>query len=175
MVKYDMKKIYLIRHAKASDAEFGINDFERALSKKGKNDASFMAKRLKHFGVLPDLIISSPAKRAKTTAKIISETLNYEKSSINFEESLYDSSYQTYRYLLDSMDDSIKSLFIVAHNPTITETGEILSGAILTNMPTCSIVCIEFDVKSFKDIKENNGKILFFDYPKKHNISTQPQ
>ncbi len=171
MVKYVMKKIYLIRHAKASDAEFGINDFERALSKKGKNDATFIAKRLKHFGISPDLIISSPAKRAKTTAKIIAETLNYEKYSINFQESLYDSSCQTYRYLLDSVDDSIKSLFIVAHNPTITETGEILSGAILTNMPTCSIVCIEFDVRSLKDIKENSGKILFFDYPKKHNIS----
>lgn len=166
-----MKKIYLIRHAKAGDAEFGMRDFERALSKKGKNDVIFMAKRLKSFGVLPDLIIASPAKRAKTTAKIIAKTIGYEEPSINFQESLYDSSYQTYRYLLDSMDDSIKSIFIVAHNPTITQTGEILSGAILTNMPTCSIVCIEFDAKNFKDIKEDSGKILFFDYPKKHNIS----
>jgi len=166
-----MKKIYLIRHAKASSIEFGMSDFQRPLSKKGKSDAAYMAKRLKNFGILPDLVISSPAKRAKTTAKVIAETVGYEKSKIIFQESLYESSYQTYRYLLDSLDDSLNSIFIVAHNPTITEVGEILSGAILTNMPTCSIVCIEFDVQSFKDVKENSGKILFFDYPKKHNIA----
>jgi phosphohistidine phosphatase len=166
-----MKKIYLIRHAKASNSEFGMSDFQRPLSKKGKSDVIYMAKRLKNFEILPDLVISSPAKRAKTTAEVIAETINYQKSKIMYLESLYDSSYQAYRYLLDSLDDSLNSIFMVAHNPTITEVGETLSGAILTNMPTCSIVCIEFDVQSFKDIKENSGKILFFDYPKKHNIS----
>jgi phosphohistidine phosphatase len=148
-----------------------MSDFQRPLSKKGKGDVDYMARRLKDFGILPNLVISSPAKRAKTTAKVIAETIGYDNSKIIFQESLYESSYQTYRYLLDSLDDSLNSIFIVAHNPTITEVGEILSGAILTNMPTCSIVCIEFDVQSFKEIKENSGKILFFDYPKKHNIA----
>jgi len=166
-----MKTIYLIRHAKSSIDEVGVSDFERCLSKRGKKDLPFKANRLKEFGIKPDLILSSPAKRAKKTAKEIATVIGYEEKNISFEDSLYDSSYTNYRYLLDSLDDDLNSIFIVAHNPTLTDVGEKLSGAILTNIPTCSIVAIEFDVSSFKDIKEESGKILFFDYPKKHNIS----
>ncbi len=166
-----MKKIYLVRHAKSSWKEMDLSDFERPLNKRGKTDLEFMAKRLNFFAVMPDLILSSPAKRAKTTAKEIAKTIGYDKSDISYIDSLYESSYQTYRYILDALDDNIDTVFIVAHNPTITEVGEILSGAILTNMPTCSIVCIEFDIKSFKEIEEGSGKILFFDYPKKHNTT----
>ncbi len=166
-----MKKIYLVRHAKSSWKEMDLSDFQRPLNKRGKSDLEFMAKRLKFFAVMPDLILSSPAKRAKTTAKEIAKTIGYDKSDISYIDSLYESSYQTYRYILDSLDKNIDSVFIVAHNPTITEVGEILSGAILTNMPTCSIICIEFDIKNFKEIEEGSGKILFFDYPKKHKTN----
>ena len=165
-----MKKIYLIRHAKSSWSEEGMSDFDRPLNKRGKKDLPFMANRLKEFGVKPDLILSSTAKRAQKSAKVIAEIIDYKTSKISYDESLYDSSYTTYRYLLDSLDDKLNSVFIVAHNPTLTEVGERLSGAILTNIPTCSIVCIEFDVKSFQDIKEESGKVIFFDYPKKHDI-----
>ena len=165
-----MKKIYLIRHAKSSWSEEGMSDFERPLNKRGKKDLPFMADRLKEFGIKADLILSSPAKRAQKSAKTIAEIIGYSIDDINYDESLYDSSYTTYRYLLDSLDDKLNTVFIVAHNPTLTEVGERLSGAILTNIPTCSIVCIEFDVKSFKDIEEDSGKIIFFDYPKKHDI-----
>ncbi len=164
-----MKTIYLIRHAKSSWDQEGVGDFDRSLNKRGKKDLLFMSKRLKEFGIKPDLILSSPAKRAKITAQNIAKTIGYDTDKINYDESLYDSSYTTYRYLLDSLNSKIDSLFIVAHNPTLTEVGERLSGAILTNIPTCSIVCIEFDVKSFQDIKEESGKIIFFDYPKKHD------
>jgi len=165
-----MKHIYLIRHAKSSWSEEGMSDFDRPLNKRGKKDLPFMANRLKNFKIKPDLILSSPAKRAQKTAKLIAETIDYNESEIAYEDSLYDSSYTTYRYLLDSLDDKYNSIFIIAHNPTLTEVGERLTGAILTNIPTCSIVCIEFDVKSFKEIKDDSGKILFFDYPKKHDI-----
>ena len=166
-----MKKIYLIRHAKSSWKEEGKSDFERGLNKRGKRDLKYMANRLKSFRVMPDLILSSPAKRAKKTAIEIAKTIGYKVNDISFQDSLYDSSVNSYLYLLDSLDNKYDSIFIVGHNPTITEVGEFLSGAILTNMPTCSIVCIEFSTDSFQNIKEGSGKILFFDYPKKHNIS----
>ncbi len=166
-----MKKIYLIRHAKSSWKEEGKSDFERGLNKRGKSDLKYMAKRLKSFDVMPDLILSSPAKRAKKTAIEIAKIIGYDTDDISFQDCLYDSSYDSYMYLLESLNDKYDSIFIIAHNPTITEAGERLSGAILTNMPTCSIVCIEFDTNSFKEIKEGNGKVLFFDYPKKHDIS----
>jgi len=166
-----MKYLYLIRHAKSSWNEECVSDFNRSLNKRGKIDLPFMANRLKELGIKPDLILSSSAKRAKITTKVIAEILDYENHKIVYDEALYDSSYATYRYLLDSLDENKDSVFIVAHNPTLTEVGERLSGFTLTNMPTCSIVCIAFDVKSFRDIKEESGKILFFDYPKKHTTN----
>jgi len=163
-----MKKIYLIRHAKSSWKDTALNDFDRPLNGRGKRDVVFMGKRLKMFDVLPDLIYTSPAKRALKTAKEIAKEIECEKKKIISTESLYEGSYESYLELIHAIDDKYTSIFIIAHNPAITEVGERLSGAILSNIPTCAIVCISFDVASFKEITEESGHILFFDYPKKH-------
>ncbi|MDD2383834.1 MAG: histidine phosphatase family protein [Sulfurospirillaceae bacterium] len=163
-----MKKIYLIRHAKSSWNDGMLDDFSRPINGRGKKDLQLMGKRLAMFKIEPDIIYSSPAKRAIKTAKSLAESINYKKSKIITADTLYESSYEAYLALIHSIDDDCKEIFIIAHNPTITEVGERLSGAILTNIPTCAIVCIAFDVKHFSAITEESGKILFFDYPKKH-------
>ena len=78
-----MKKLYIIRHAKSSWKDTALDDFKRPLSKRGRKDAPFMAKKLKQKGVMPDVIISSPATRAKTTAELIAKELNFKKLIIN--------------------------------------------------------------------------------------------
>ncbi|QIR74830.1 histidine phosphatase family protein [Sulfurospirillum diekertiae] len=163
-----MKKIYLIRHAKSSWKDETIDDFERPLNSRGKRDVAFMGKRLKLFDVKPDIIYTSPAKRAEKTAKELVKEMNYDKKKIKLIDTLFESSYEQYMELIHATDDHYSSIFIIAHNPTITEVGERLSGAILSNIPTCAIVCISFEVESFKEITEESGHILFFDYPKKH-------
>jgi len=163
-----MKKIYLIRHAKSSWKDTLLDDFERPLNSRGKRDVVFMGRRLKMFNVMPDLIYASPAKRAERTAKELAREIDYDKKKIKSVDALYESSYEKYLELIHATDDKHESIFIIAHNPTITEVGERLSGAILSNIPTCAIVCISFDVHSFKEICEESGHILFFDYPKKH-------
>lgn len=163
-----MKKIYLIRHAKSSWKEKGMEDFDRPLNGRGKRDAILMGKRLKLFDVMPDIIFSSPAKRAFRTARELAYAIDFDKKKIIQDETLYESSHEKYLTLIHQIDDTCNAVFIIAHNPEITEVGEILSGAILSNIPTCAIVCIEFDVQSFKEIGEDSGKVLFFDYPKKH-------
>ncbi|ARU48893.1 SixA phosphatase family protein [Sulfurospirillum diekertiae] len=163
-----MKKIYLIRHAKSSWKDETIDDFERPLNSRGKRDVAFMGKRLKLFDVKPDIIYTSPAKRAEKTAKELVKEMNYDKKKIKLIDTLFESSYEQYMELIHATDDHYSSIFIIAHNPTITEVGERLSGAILSNIPTCAIVCISFEMESFKEITEESGHILFFDYPKKH-------
>jgi phosphohistidine phosphatase len=145
-----------------------MDDFSRPLNGRGKRDVLFMAERLKQFHVKPSFMYSSPANRAYKTAKEIAKVIEYDKKEIVCTESLYESSYEAYLDVIHATNDKHSSLFIIAHNPTITEVGERLSGAILTNIPTCAIVCIAFEVESFKDIVEESGHILFFDYPKKH-------
>ncbi len=163
-----MKKIYFIRHAKSSWKDETIDDFERPLNSRGKRDVAFMGKRLKMFEVKPDIIYTSPAVRAQKTTKELVKEMDYDKKKIKTIDTLFESSYEHYMELIHATDDQYASIFIIAHNPTITEVGERLSGAILSNIPTCAIVCISFEVESFKDISEESGHILFFDYPKKH-------
>ena len=163
-----MKKIYFVRHAKAENETKKSSDIERALNNRGKEDAQFMAKRLKKHGIFPDIIYTSSAKRALKTTKIFAEVLDLEKKKILEQDTLYASSLQEYLSTIHQIPNYYHSVVLVAHNPTITEAVEYLSGAILDELPTCAIVCIAFEVESFKEIKEESGHILFYDYPKKH-------
>ena len=163
-----MKKIYFIRHAKSSWKDEELRDFDRPLNKRGKKDAPFMGGRLKSFNVMPDIIVSSPANRAKVTACTIAESVGYDSKEILYDVNLYDSSFEQYEYVIRNLKNDNDSVFIVAHNPDITEVCEIYSDTLIGSIPTCAIVCIEFNVNSFKDILPCKGKLLFFDYPKKH-------
>ncbi|MDR2081655.1 MAG: histidine phosphatase family protein [Campylobacteraceae bacterium] len=163
-----MKTIYFIRHAK-SDWGVKCDDFDRSLNKRGEKDAPFMAERLKKYGVKPDIVISSPAKRALSTAKIIVDELKLSENRLKTDINLYLTSPQEYLRLIRKIDDKYSAVFIVGHNPAITEICEILSGIQIGNIPTCGIFCIEFDTEFFSAISANGGEKLFFDFPKKHN------
>lgn len=161
-----MKKIYFIRHAKSSWEDESLSDFERGLNGRGKRDVVTMGKRLAKYNIFPDAVISSPAKRAKKTAKKICKEIGFIKQDIIYEASLYESSFEDYLEIIHSLSDDINSIFIIAHNPTITDVAERLGNIMIGNMPTCSICCVSFDVKDFKDIKAKEGKVVFFDFPK---------
>ncbi|ABK83101.1 histidine phosphatase family protein [Campylobacter fetus] len=159
-----MKKIYFIRHAKATKET--NNDFDRDLNDKGKINAKFMGKRLKKHSVIPDMIFSSPAKRAIKTANLISKEIGYKKDIKTVKE-LYEASLESIFKFLNSLNDELNSVFIIGHNPSLTEICEFLSDSDIGNIPTSGIFCIEFE-GSFEHIKESHAHALFFDYPKKH-------
>lgn len=160
-----MKTIYFIRHAKSSWNDPTLSDFQRVLNERGERDVVTMGKRLKKSNIMPDLVISSLATRAKITAQSICKEVGFDKDII-FTKDLYESSYERYLNIIHSIDDSINSVFIFAHNPTITEVAESLGDVMVGNMPTCSILCLRFDVDSFSKISPKSGKVLFFDFPK---------
>jgi phosphohistidine phosphatase len=162
-----MKTIYFIRHAK-SDHSTQCDDFERPLNKRGEKDAPFMAKRLKHYKVKPDIIITSPAKRTFDTAMIIANTLKYSKKDILIKDELYDSTYNEYLKVIQNIDNKHKKVFLIGHNPAITEVCEFLSNSIIGNIPTSGIFCIKFATDDFQKIEAESGKVMFFDLPKKH-------
>ncbi|WP_086232072.1 SixA phosphatase family protein [Campylobacter devanensis] len=159
-----MKTIYFIRHAKAK--KVAATDFDRALSPKGKEAAKVMAARLKNKNILPELIISSPAKRTAKTAKIIAKNINF-SGKIQFENSLFEATTQDYLNIINHIDSSLNTIFIVGHNDTLTQICEILSDSHIGDIPTGGVFGIEFDVDEFKDIRATIGRVLLFDYPKK--------
>lgn len=166
-----MKYLYLIRHAKSSWADAALSDFERPLNKRGKRDAPFMGKRIASYDKQPDLIVSSPAKRALKTARLIGAECGFRKNQIIIKKSLYSFSFEPIVEVVRRTEDSINTLALVGHNHGLTECAELLSSTILENVPTCGIVLIRFPLKSWNLVEAGKGTMLMFDYPKQHAVN----
>lgn len=158
-----MKTLILNRHAKSDWGNASLSDFDRPLNKRGNNDLPIMVQRFLDRNINPDLIISSPAKRAITTAKAFAEAL---KKDIKEEMEIYNSSENYFRNNLHNFDDRHSIVLVFGHNPDFTSLATFYSGERFTNIPTCGIACIDFEIDSWKDVNKENGKLRFFDYPK---------
>ncbi len=165
-----MKKLILIRHAKSSWSNFSLNDIDRPLNKRGKRDAPFMAKLLKERNIIPDLLISSPAKRAFSTAKFFAEEFNYPKEKIAIKQSIYESSVTDFLYILKEIEDAKQVVFLFGHNPAITLFTAFLSGRDPGNIPTCGIAGLDLLVESWSDLNEKRCELKFYKYPKMYSI-----
>jgi len=164
-----MKTLLLVRHAKSSWGDFSLPDFERPLNERGKHDAPMMAKRILNKGIALDLLVSSPAKRAKKTAQAFAEVLGIDKDSIRYEEDLYMAGVEQFFSVISRLDDSFNHIAIFSHNPGITSFANVLQVANIDEMPTCSILAIKIKTKSWSDFRKAGKELWFFDYPKKPN------
>jgi len=160
-----MKKLFIIRHAKSSWKEENLDDFDRPLKKRGGKNASYMGEMLNEKHILPDIILSSPALRAKTTAGIIAKKVNYSKDIV-FNKNMYESNETTLHNLLTELNNNKKIAFLVAHNPGLNMLADYYVG-FNDNIPTCGIIEIEFNCKKWQEISPFNAKLISFEYPKK--------
>ncbi len=163
-----MKHLYLIRHAKSSWADPSLTDFNRPLNKRGKRDAAFMGKRLRDSCIQPDMLLSSPARRAKKTARIICDAIGYDKGTIQYLEEIYTADLDTLLGVIRNTASEINALALVGHNFVITDCAEWLTGRTLTAIPTCGIVSIGLENIDWPEVAEKEGRLLFLDYPKLH-------
>lgn len=168
-----MKTILLLRHAKSSWDNPGLADFERPLAKRGKKDAPRMGQVLADFDNVPDLIISSPAKRAKQTAELAAKHCGYTKD-IRWEESFYHGSSHALIRVLQSLPEKFERVMLVGHNPTMEETAaELLSlaedhweDAFAIRMPTAALVCIQADIFEWSTLEAGDGVLQWFLIPR---------
>jgi phosphohistidine phosphatase len=127
-----------------------------------------MAERLKLADVLPDLIISSTAKRALQTAKGIAKGLGYELDAIEWREELYHCIPSVFEEVISTVDDRINTLFVVAHNPSISEFAAALDDTrSIHDMPTCAIAAFKTEIDRWTDFSIAKKELVFYDTPKK--------
>lgn len=162
-----MKNLILIRHAKSSWDDPDLGDLERPLNKRGKRDATTMGRRLRELSLMPDRILASPAKRAVKTAKLIAEELDYPKKRIEIREAAYMQGAAALAGLVAGLDDDWERVFLVGHNPDLTELANRLAGAGIDNVPTCGIVSIEFTQADWRDCAAQGGRLALFERPPK--------
>ena len=160
-----MQCLYLIRHAKSSWADPGLDDFHRPLNQRGKESVARMGQRLAERHIVPELIVASPAKRTTITAESLASAVGYDPEKIRYDDGLYLGS-EAYHYrLLAELFARVDSLFLVGHNETLSLAAAHLSGKSLGNVPTCGIVALEYGEQGFS-ASSGAGKLLFFWYPK---------
>ena len=162
------RTVVLIRHAKSSWADTAQDDLKRPLNDRGEHDAPLMGEHLKKIKLKPDLIITSPAKRAKQTANKIAKELNYDKDKIAEEEKLYLCAPSTFEEVISDLKGEVETVFIVGHNPGITEFVNELSDDFKTdNMPTCAIAGVQVNIPEWKDFGAAKKDVFVYEYPKK--------
>ncbi len=161
-----MKSLLLIRHAKSSWDNASLNDFDRPLNDRGKQDAPMMAERLSDKKIKIDAFVSSPAKRAAMTAKIFAGEFKIKKDDIIFKTELYMASADVFFEIIKKTDDHLNCIGIFSHNPGLTDFANELTEVRIDNIPTCGIFAVKADIKHWADFKEAKKKFWFFDYPK---------
>jgi phosphohistidine phosphatase len=161
-----MKTIYLVRHAKAGSSHSG--DFDRTLNEVGLKAAHFMAELLEEKSVVPDLIIASPASRALTTAEIFCDILGYPKEQIEKRIEIYEGGAGRLLKIVQQLPDNCTTAMLFGHNPTMTAFSNLLSGGGINSLATCGIARIDLDIKSWSDADADTGKLVWYDFPKKH-------
>lgn len=161
-----MKQFLLCRHAKSSWQDGTLADIDRPLNKRGKRDAPEMGRRLSRRGILPDLIVTSHAKRARRTTKLLTAAMGADTERIRVEPSLYGADISTVQYCIQRLDDQCRTVMFVGHNPEFTMLANLLGNLEIYNVPTCGIVAFRFAVKSWQDVRPGEGTLDFFDFPK---------
>ncbi|HEY6062293.1 MAG TPA: histidine phosphatase family protein, partial [Chitinophagaceae bacterium] len=132
-----MKTVLLVRHAKSDWGDASLSDFDRPLNGRGKSDAPVMAHRLLDKNIFIDAFISSPANRAKKTARIFAKEYKRDKDDIIIRDELYAAPENVFYDVILTADNKFKSIAIFSHNPGLTDFANLLTDTRIDNIPTC--------------------------------------
>jgi phosphohistidine phosphatase len=157
-----MKKLLLIRHAKA-EKETAVKDIDRPLKYIGIQDAAFMAEKLKESAQIPQIIITSPALRTKTTAEIFADHLLLPDPQTN--KTIYEASQQTLLRVINKFPAEYDFIALVGHNPGIAQILDYLTGE-AREVHTSTVALIEFETNDWASISGDSGKLVYYSWPK---------
>jgi phosphohistidine phosphatase len=161
-----MKKIIIVRHAKAEELNEKLTDFKRSLTKKGNNDCELIAKRIKLLNVLPDLMISSPANRAIETAKNFAEVFNYPEKKIILQDELYhDFNSKKLLNFIGNISNNYNNIFIFGHNPSLSYFATSLLNQETIILLKTGAIGISFNIEKWEEIFKAKREMIFYEYP----------
>lgn len=160
-----MRTLYIVRHAKSSWADVGMRDFDRPLNERGLHDAPKMARLFSARNEAVDLLVSSPANRAMTTARFFAGELG--NAVVQEEQGIYLADVRTLMSIIGKLPDTANHVMIFGHNPGLSELVEHLADGRLGDLPTCAIVRIDLHVESWQEVVTGTGTIAWWDTPKR--------
>jgi phosphohistidine phosphatase len=159
-----MKILYVLRHAKSSWDNPNIADFDRPLNERGLKTAPFVGEIMLKNNFQPEFLISSPAIRARETADLVKISAHL-KTSVSFDERIYEASPQTLLHIVSELNDSVNSAMIIGHNPGLEALIKALTGEFQA-MPTAGLAVIDLDTENWSSINSESGKLRTVIRPK---------
>jgi phosphohistidine phosphatase len=159
------KTLYLVRHAKSGWMSMHHGDFDRTLNQRGLHEAREMGQRLKKRGASPEIILCSPAKRARQTAELLIQEFGDPMDIVQFDDRIYEASVDTLLDLIRSLPDTCASAMLIGHNPSIGGLANQLSDVGIEQMPTCAIATLELPSSNWKHTGKEAARLLDFDHP----------
>lgn len=158
--------LYIVRHAKAEDRAIFMPDHDRQLTSDGIIAAARMGRYLHGKTILPDVIISSTAPRAKDTAMVMSEQIGYDPAQIRLDERLFDGGPKAYLAALNALPHTVLSAMIVGHNPDVSYLAEYLTHQSIGSMSKGAVVALVFDDVNWAELSGRTGHVTFEIAPK---------
>ena len=160
-----MKTLLLMRHAKSSWEEEGVPDHDRPLNGRGKRDSPRMGKLIRQLDLVPDLVVTSTAKRAKSTAKRVAEACGYAQK-IEESAALYGASTPEWVGVLTKIEETNDRVLGIGHNPGVEEFLEMLIGD-YEPMPTAALAQVSLPIERWADLVEDTpGELIGLWLPK---------
>ena len=159
-----MKTLYILRHAKSDWDNSDLSDFERPLNKRGYGDAPLMGEVLKKNRFQPDLILSSPAKRAAQTATLVKQSAEI-GGEIKFDERIYEASPARLLEVVGEQSSENDSILLIGHNPGLEGLIKFLTGD-LQPMPTAALAVIDLEIENWNEINSVKGDLRMLIRPK---------
>jgi phosphohistidine phosphatase len=151
--------LYLVRHAQSAEKQVNQNDFGRELTSTGVKQALLVGNYLLQQQIMPDVIMTSTAERARMTASVMADALKADPEKINLQEDLYEASTRTFFQFITQLEDHLHHVLCVAHNPVVTYLAEYLTGAEVGDMVPAGMAMIKFNIQSWKEVSQGNGEL----------------
>ena len=152
-----MKTLHLMRHAKSSWKDPGLQDFDRPLNGRGREAAPLVGQFILKKKIRPDLILSSTAERARQTAALIIESAEL-ATELRFDERIYEADAARLLDVVSQIDESFGVALLVGHNPGMEDLLETLTGE-KQGMPTAALARIILDVEKWSKARERAGRL----------------
>ncbi len=159
-----MKTLYILRHAKSSWDDAALSDFERPLNERGLKAAPLVGGVMKKKQFQPELILSSPARRAEQTAALIKQSAGI-GGAIQFDERIYEASPARLLEVISEQDEKIASVMLVGHNPGLEGLLKFLTGE-LQPMPTAALAIVDLEIDKWSGINSSKGNLRMLIRPK---------
>lgn len=145
-----MKTLLVLRHAKSSWKDGGLPDHDRPLNDRGKRDAARMGQLLHELALIPDLVVTSTARRARATAKAVARAAGF-AGEIDERDDLYAADPETILHLTSAFPDAATRILLVGHNPGMEVFVSALAGEAVA-MPTAALARLDFDVDAWRHL-----------------------